>query len=174
MLECICSAQAAVKTGDVLWFLTGCNVNLFPSHTHTHNTLLYNSIKFYSRLLVKRFSRKKQSLQSSFIINNNKTCLQSLIQQCPIVIAKVELTLFLWKVKVTRQLGKVLWPLLGICALQLTHPKCTHTAVNTHPEQWHLSCGIKGGEHAVHSTPTYKSCWPKTRTRSFWITSPTL
>ncbi len=24
------------------------------------------------------------------------------------------------------------WPILGICALQLTHPKCTHTAVNTH------------------------------------------
>ncbi len=35
----------------------------------------------------------------------------------------------------------VWWPILGICALQLTHPKCTHTAVNTQPwthtpEQW--------------------------------------
>ncbi len=28
------------------------------------------------------------------------------------------------------------WPILGICALHLTHPRCTHTAVNTHPEQW--------------------------------------
>ncbi len=31
--------------------------------------------------------------------------------------------------------GQVWWPILGICALQLTHPKCTHTAVNTLPEQ---------------------------------------
>ncbi len=70
-------------------------------------------------------------------------------------------------------------PILGICALHLTHPKCTHTAVNTHPvnthlEQWaaiyavapgeqlgvrslaqgtHLSRGIEGGESAVHSLP---------------------
>ncbi len=38
------------------------------------------------------------------------------------------------KVKVTY--GQVWLPILGICALQLTHPKCTHTAVNTHLEQW--------------------------------------
>ncbi len=38
---------------------------------------------------------------------------------------------------------QVRWLILGICALHLTHPKCTHTAVNTHsntvnthPEQW--------------------------------------
>ncbi len=31
---------------------------------------------------------------------------------------------------------QVWWPILRICTLQLTHPKCTHTAVNTHPEQW--------------------------------------
>ncbi len=24
------------------------------------------------------------------------------------------------------------WPILGICALHFSHPKCTHTAVNTH------------------------------------------
>ncbi len=73
---------------------------------------------------------------------------------------------------------KVKWPILWICALHLTHPKCTHTAVNTHtvnthPEQWatiyaaapgeqlgvqclaqgHLSRGIEGGENAVHSLP---------------------
>ncbi len=74
--------------------------------------------------------------------------------------------------------SQVWWPILGICALQLTHPKCTHTAVNTHThtvnthlEQWaaiyaaapgeqlgvqclaqgHLSRGIEGGESAVHS-----------------------
>ncbi len=27
-------------------------------------------------------------------------------------------------------------PILGICALHLTYSKCTHTAVNTHLEQW--------------------------------------
>ncbi len=46
------------------------------------------------------------------------------------------------------------WPTLGICALHLTHPRCTHTAVNkhtmnTHPEQWaamqqHLCCSAQG------------------------------
>ncbi len=66
-----------------------------------------------------------------------------------------------------------LLPILGIRALHLTHPKCTHTAVNTHPEQWatiyaaapgeqlgvrclaqgHLSRGIEGGESAVRSLP---------------------
>ncbi len=77
-------------------------------------------------------------------------------------------------------------------SLHLTHPKCTHTAVNTHPEQWaviyaaapgeqlgvrrlaqgHLSRGIEGGESAGHSLPpTYNSCWPETRSR---ITSQTL
>ncbi len=58
-------------------------------------------------------------------------------------------------------------PILGICALHLTHPKCTRTAVNTHththrehtPEQLgdraqgHLSRGIEGGESAVHALP---------------------
>ncbi len=33
--------------------------------------------------------------------------------------------------------GQVWWPILGICALQLTHPKCTHTAVNTHTPWTH-------------------------------------
>ncbi len=74
--------------------------------------------------------------------------------------------------------SQVWWPILWICALQLTHSKCAHTqqwththTVNTHPEQWaaiyaaapgeqlwvrclaqgHLSRGIEGGESAVHS-----------------------
>ncbi len=71
--------------------------------------------------------------------------------------------------------GQVWWPILGISALHLTHPNCTHTAVNTHPEQWaaifaavpgeqlgvrylaqgHLSLGIEGGESAVHSLPVH-------------------
>ncbi len=74
--------------------------------------------------------------------------------------------------------GQVWWPILGISALHLTHPKCTHTAVNTytvntHPEQWaaiyaaapgeqlgvwclaqgHISRGIEGGESAVYLLP---------------------
>ncbi len=33
--------------------------------------------------------------------------------------------------------GQVWWPILGICALHLTHPMCTHTAVNTHTPWTH-------------------------------------
>ncbi len=33
--------------------------------------------------------------------------------------------------------GQEWWPILGICALQLSHPKCTHTAVNTHTPWTH-------------------------------------
>ncbi len=74
---------------------------------------------------------------------------------------------------VTVTYGQVWWPILGICALQLTHPKCTYTAVNTHPEQWaaiyaaapgeqlvvrclaqgYLSRGIEGGESTGYSLP---------------------
>ncbi len=36
--------------------------------------------------------------------------------------------------------GQVWWPILGICALQLTHPMCTHS-VNTHRG---LCCGAWG------------------------------
>ncbi len=69
-------------------------------------------------------------------------------------------------------------PILRICALHLTHPNCTHTAVNTHTvnthlEQWaaiyaaapgeqlgvrclaqgHLSRFIEGVESAGHPLP---------------------
>ncbi len=77
----------------------------------------------------------------------------------------------------------VWWPILGICALHLTHPSATHSnethtlgnthTVNTHPEQWaanaavpreqlrvrclaqgsQLSRGIEGGENAYYSLP---------------------
>ncbi len=42
--------------------------------------------------------------------------------------------LFMWR-DVT--FGQVWWPILGICALHLTHPTCTHTAVNTHTHREH-------------------------------------
>ncbi len=62
-----------------------------------------------------------------------------------------------------------MWP---ICALDLTHLKCTHTAVNTHTHththgavgsylclaQGHLSRGIEDRALYIHS-PTYNSCW---------------
>ncbi len=32
---------------------------------------------------------------------------------------------------------QVWWPILGICGLHLNHPKCTHTAVNTHTPWTH-------------------------------------
>ncbi len=41
---------------------------------------------------------------------------------------------------------QVWWSILGICALRLTHPKCTHTAVNTHPDQWAAIYAAAPGE----------------------------
>uniref|UniRef100_A0A8C2BZY7 TLE family member 5, transcriptional modulator n=1 Tax=Cyprinus carpio TaxID=7962 RepID=A0A8C2BZY7_CYPCA len=58
--------------------------------------------------------------------------------------------------------SQVWGPILGIRALLLTHPKCTHTAVNTHSSeqlgvrclaQGHLSRGIEGGESTLHALP---------------------
>ncbi len=49
--------------------------------------------------------------------------------------------------------GQVWWPILEIRALHLTHPKYTHTAVNTHthtvnthPEQWAAIYAAAPGE----------------------------
>ncbi len=92
---------------------------------------------------------------------------------------------------------QVWWPILGICALHLTHPKCTHTAVNTHTPGAvgsHLCCGARGAvggsvpcsrvspqswywgwrECSTFTPPTYNSCRPETRTHNLSITSPTL
>ncbi len=49
---------------------------------------------------------------------------------CLMILQKI---ILIWKWKwhdVTY--SQVWWPILGIRALHLTHPKCTHTAVNTH------------------------------------------
>ncbi len=93
--------------------------------------------------------------------------------------------------------GQVWWLILRICALQLTHPKCTHTqqwththTLNTHPEPVgsHLCCGARGAvggsvpcssalkvERAldIHS-PHLQSLPDQTQTRNLWIMSPTL
>ncbi len=87
---------------------------------------------------------------------------------------------------------EVMWPILVISALQLTHPKCTHTAVNTHT-QTHTPgavssqcCGARGAVGGSVSCsrapqswywgwreccsftppPTYNSCRTETRTHS--------
>ncbi len=88
--------------------------------------------------------------------------------------------------------GQVLWPILGICALHLTHPKCTHTPwTHTHREHTpgavgsHLCCGARGAvggsvpcsrapqswywrwrERCTFTPPTYNSCWTETRTHN--------
>ncbi len=93
--------------------------------------------------------------------------------------------------------GQVWWPILRNCALHLTHPRCTHTAVSseqTHTpgahqrcgtgeqsgvrclaQGSHLSRGIEGGESAGHSLPPPTNpAGPETRTCDLWVTSPTL
>ncbi len=81
--------------------------------------------------------------------------------------------------------------ILGICALQLTHP---HTAVNTHTwstiyaaapgEQLGIRClaqghhgrGIEGGESTVHSLPPPPTinAGPRLELATFRFSSPTL
>ncbi len=100
------------------------------------------------------------SLRLNFIFEITNEIWQQLCHKC----------CFFWSNE--RTYGQVWWPILGISALHLTHPKCTHT-VNTHPELWaaiyaevpreqlgvrclaqgHLSRGVEGGESAVHSLP---------------------
>ncbi len=93
------------------------------------------------------------------------------------------------ELKVKMTYSQVWWLILGICALQFTHHKCTH------PELWaviyaaapgeqlgvrcltqgHLRRGIEVGWLCCTFThPTYNSCRPETRTCNLLITSPTL
>ncbi len=79
-----------------------------------------------------------------------------------------------------------MWPILGISALHLTYPKCTHThIVNTHPEQWaeiyaaapgeqlEIQCLAQGHlsyiQLVIHS-PHLQSL----PARDLWVTGPTL
>ncbi len=80
--------------------------------------------------------------------------------------------------------GQEWWPILGICALHLSHPKCTHTHTHTHTHTpWthtrssQLCCGARGAvggsvpcsrapqswywgwrECCTFTPPTYNSC----------------
>ncbi len=81
-------------------------------------------------------------------------------------------------------------PILRICALYLTHPKCTHSSELTPGAVGSLLCcgtwGAVGrsvpGSRApqswywrwIFTPPTYNSCRPETLTRNLSITSPTL
>ncbi len=57
--------------------------------------------------------------------------------------------------------GQVRWPLLGICALYLSHPKCTHTAVNTHTVNTHThSSEHTHREHTHSSEHTHREHTP--------------
>ncbi len=90
--------------------------------------------------------------------------------------------------------GQVWWPILGICALHLTHPSAHTQKFIAYLEQWaantaapgeqlgvrclaqgsHLSRGIEGGESAVHSLPPPTiPAGPETRTHNLLVTSPT-
>ncbi len=90
---------------------------------------------------------------------------------------------------------QVWWPILGICALHLTHPKCTHTAVNTHTHtrsrgqpfmlqcpgsSWGFGALLKGTsavvlrvERVLYIHSPHLQFLPETRTRNLWITSLT-
>ncbi len=45
--------------------------------------------------------------------------------------------------------SQVRWPILRICALQLTHPKCTHTQQWTHTHRWGFGVLLKGSSGVV-------------------------
>ncbi len=95
--------------------------------------------------------------------------------------------------------GQVWWPILGICALRLTHPSAhthTHTHTRTHTRSsgqpmlrhprssWGFGALLKGltsvvvlrvEESAGYSLPPPTiPAGPETRTRNFRVTSPTL
>ncbi len=96
--------------------------------------------------------------------------------------------------------GQVWCPILGICALHLTHPSAhTHssekwTNTHTHGAVGSQCCGAQGAvgglvpcsrvspqswywgwrESCTFTPPTYNPCRPETRTRNLQVTSPTL
>ncbi len=99
-----------------------------------------------------------------------------------------------WRMKKKKMKWRVASHTLNLCSA-FNPSKCTHTAVNTHPEQRaanaavpgeqlgvqclaqgsHLSRGIEGGESAGYSLPPPTiPARPETRTHDLQVTSPTL
>ncbi len=90
--------------------------------------------------------------------------------------------------------GQIWWPILGICALHLTHPSATHTVVNIHLEQWAANAsGARGAvwgfgallkgltsvvvlkvERALFIHSPHLQSLPDLRTHDLRVTSPTL
>ncbi len=78
--------------------------------------------------------------------------------------------------------GKVWWPILGICALHLTHPSAhtqqwTHTRSSGQPmgSSWGLAQGSHLSRGAGYSLPPPTiPAGPETRTHDLRVTSPTL
>ncbi len=81
-----------------------------------------------------------------------------------------------------KKCGQVWWPILGICALHLTHPSAhTHSSEHTPGAPWclaqvsHLSRGIEGGrERWLFTPPPTIPAGPETRTHNLRVTSQTL
>ncbi len=73
--------------------------------------------------------------------------------------------------------NQVWWPMLGICALYLTHQKCTHKAVMLLGvrclAQGHLVLKVER-EHCTFTPPTNNPCRTETQTHNLSITSPSL
>ncbi len=84
--------------------------------------------------------------------------------------------------------GQVCWPILGICALHLTHSSA-HTQQWTHTHREHTPAAVGTGQPFIggpvpcsraprrgctFSPSIYNPCWTQTRTHNLWITSPTL
>ncbi len=88
---------------------------------------------------------------------------------------------------------QVCCPILGICALHLTHPRSTHTVVNTHTVGSHLCCGARGAvggsvpcsrapkswywgcrERCTFTPPTYNSCQTDSNLQPFDYESDSL
>ncbi len=69
---------------------------------------------------------------------HNKYCIHGrILQICNQILQISNQILKAFKSESDVTYGQVWWPILGICALHLTHPKCIHTAVNTHKPWTH-------------------------------------
>ncbi len=66
--------------------------------------------------------------------------------------------------------GQVWWPILGICALHLTHPKCTHTRSSGQPFMLRRP-GSSWGSGALFKGTSVVVLWVK---RALYIQSPHL
>ncbi len=62
--------------------------------------------------------------------------------------------------------GQVWWPILGICALHLTHPKCAHTQQWTHTHREHTPGAV--GSHCCGAQGAVGGSVPCSRAPQSW------